>query len=165
MPRAWLTGGETEEMTEVIWKPHATVASLCERDGRYLLVKESIDDREVYNQPAGHLEAGESLIDAVIRETLEETRYPFTPTGLQGVYRYCSDTEHGRTYLRFLFRGDVGERLEGALDEGIIAAEWLGYDEVLACKDRHRSPMVLQCIEDYRHKPGFPLDVLSQEFA
>ena len=115
-------------MAEAIWKPHATVASLCERDGRYLLVKESIDDREVYNQPAGHLEPGESLIDAVIRETLEETRYPFTPTGLQGVYRYCSDTEKGRTYLRFLFRGEVGDRLEGALDQGIIAAEWLSYD-------------------------------------
>lgn len=165
MPRAWRTGGETQEMTEVIWKPHATVASLCERDGRYLLVKESIDGREVYNQPAGHLEAGESLIDAAIRETLEETRYPFTPTGLQGVYRYCSDTERGRTYLRFLFRGDVGERLEGALDEGIIAAEWLSYAEVLASRERHRSPMVLQCIEDFRSKPGFPLDVLSQEFA
>ena len=152
-------------MTDAIWKPHVTVASLCELDGSYLLVKENVDGRIVYNQPAGHLEPGETLVDAVIRETLEETRYVFTATGLQGVYRYQPRADACMTYLRFLFRGKLGERLEGDLDQGIIAAEWLSYDEVLDCRAQHRSPMVLQCIEDYRNGPGFPLDVINQEFA
>ena len=119
----------------------------------------------VYNQPAGHLDAGESLLDAVILETLEETRYRFEPSALQSIYRYRPSPASDMTFLRFLFRGDVGERLEGELDQGIIAAEWLSYDEVVACSDQHRSPMVLQCIDDFRRHPGFPLDVLSQEFA
>lgn len=152
-------------MAEVIWKPNTTVAAACERDGRYLLVRERVGRREVYNQPAGHLEAGETLLEAVIRETLEETRYPFQPTALQGVYRYRPSPSAPKTYLRFLFRGEVGERLDGELDAGIMAAEWLSYDEVVACRAQHRSPMVLQCIDDYRRGPGFSLDVLSREFA
>ena len=128
-------------------------------------MREEVDGRVVYNQPAGHLEAGESLLDAVIRETLEETRYPFTPRALQGVYRYQPPATETMTYLRFLFRGEVDERLDGELDQGIIAAEWLSYDEVVACSAQHRSPMVLQCIDDFRRSPGFPLDVISQEFA
>jgi 8-oxo-dGTP pyrophosphatase MutT (NUDIX family) len=153
-------------VAETIWKPHTTVAALCERDGRYLLVREQVDAEIVYNQPAGHLEAGETLLEAVIRETLEETRYPFTPETLQGVYRYQpAPADSNKTYLRFLFRGEVGERLEGDLDEGIIAAEWLSYAELLACKHQHRSPMVLQCIDDARRGAGFPLDVISLEFA
>jgi len=152
-------------MADTIWKPHTTVAAVCERDGRYLLVRERIDNRVVYNQPAGHLEAGETLLQAVMRETLEETRYPFTPTALQGVYRYRPDAGSSMTYLRFLFRGRVGERLEGDLDQGIIAAEWLNYDEVVGCRAQHRSPMVLQCIDDYRRSPGFSLAVISEVFA
>ncbi len=148
-----------------IWKPHATVASLCERDGRFLLVKENVSGLIVYNQPAGHLEPGETLIEAVVRETLEETRYQFTPKALQGIYRFCPNPGTDEAYLRFLFRGELGKRLEGDLDQGIIAAEWMSYDEVLACREQHRSPMVLQCIEDYCNGPGFPLDVISQEFA
>ena len=165
MPRDSRTGGELPKMVDAVWKPHTTVASLCERDGKYLLVKETANGRIVYNQPAGHLDTGESLIEAVIRETLEETRYSFTPQALQAVYRYCPDPESDKTYLRFLFRGDVGERLEGKLDQGIIAAEWLSYDEVLACRAQHRSPIVLQGIDDFRSGPGYPLDVISQEFA
>jgi 8-oxo-dGTP pyrophosphatase MutT (NUDIX family) len=153
-------------MSDPVWKPHTTVASICELDDRFLLVREVVDGKTVYNQPAGHLEPDETLLEAVVRETLEETRYPFTPETLQGVYRYQpTSADSNKTYLRFLFRGEVGERLEGDLDEGIIAAEWLSYDEVLACKHQHRSPMVLQCIDDYRRSPGFSLDVLSQEFA
>jgi len=152
-------------VAEKIWKPHTTVAAACERDGRYLLVREQVGGREVYNQPAGHLEAGETLLQAVVRETLEETRYHFTPTALQGVYRYRPRASRDTTYLRFLFRGEVGERLEGALDQGIIAVEWLSYDEIVACRAQHRSPMVLQCIDDYRRSPGFSLDVISEEFA
>ncbi|MCG6888872.1 MAG: NUDIX hydrolase [Gammaproteobacteria bacterium] len=152
-------------MGESLWKPHTTVASICELDGRFLLVREVVDGCTVYNQPAGHLEPGETLLEAVVRETLEETRYRFRPLALQGIYRYRPSRESAKTYLRYLFRGEVGERLEGDLDRGIIAAEWLSYDEVVACRDQHRSPMVLQCIDDYRRIPGFSLDVLSREFA
>jgi 8-oxo-dGTP pyrophosphatase MutT (NUDIX family) len=152
-------------VAEVIWKPHTTVAAVCERNGRYLLVREQVGRREVYNQPAGHLEAGETLLQAVVRETLEETRYSFTPTALQGVYRYRPGMSRNKTYLRFLFRGEVGVRLEGDLDQGIIAVEWLSYDEIVACSAQHRSPMVLQCIDDYRRSPGFSLDVISEDFA
>ena len=165
MPRALPTGGETPKLAETIWKPHATVASICERDGKYLLVKEKAAGRVVYNQPAGHLDPGETLIEAVIRETMEETRYPFTPRSLQGIYRYRPDPKANKTYLRFLFRGDVGDRIDGELDRGIIAAEWLSYEEVLSCSAQHRSPMVLQCIDDFRNGTGYPLDVISQEFA
>jgi len=152
-------------VADTIWKPNTTVAAVCERDGRYLLVRERVGRREVYNQPAGHLEAGETLLQAVVRETMEETRFPFTPTALQGVYRYRPSENKDRTYLRFLFRGVVGERLEGDLDQGIIAVEWLSYDEIVDCRAQHRSPMVLQCIDDYRRGPGFPLDVISEDFA
>jgi 8-oxo-dGTP pyrophosphatase MutT (NUDIX family) len=152
-------------MPETVWKPHTTVAALCERDGKYLLVKEKIDGRVVYNQPAGHLEPGETLLEAVVRETLEETRYLFTPQALQGVYRFKPDESSAKTYLRFLFRGVVGELVEGELDQGIIAAQWLSYAQVLSCREQHRSPMVLQCIEDFRRQPGYPLDIISQEFA
>jgi 8-oxo-dGTP pyrophosphatase MutT (NUDIX family) len=152
-------------MAEAIWKPHATVASICELGSKYLLVREEVDGRVVYNQPAGHLEPGESLIDAVIRETLEETRYPFKPLALQGIYRFQPHDSSDATYLRFAFRGPVGARLAGELDQGIIAAEWLSYDEVVASRAQHRSPMVLQCIDDYRDGPCFPLDVISRAFA
>ena len=170
MPRASPTGVKPVRaaetlMAEKIWKPHSTVAAVCERDGRYLLVREQIGGREVYNQPAGHLEAGETLLQAVVRETLEETRYRFTPTALQGIYRYRPSPDRDMTYLRFLFRGEIGEWLEGDLDQGIIAAEWLSYDEIVDSRRQHRSPMVLQCIDDYRRSPGFPLAVISEDFA
>ena len=152
-------------MAESVWKPRTTVAAICEREGRFLLVREKVNGDMVYNQPAGHLDPNESLLQAVIRETLEETRYHFVPTALQGIYRYQPDPGSNKTYLRFLFRGEVGEKTDGPLDDGIIAAEWLSYDEVRACRDRHRSPMVMQCIEDFRNGPGYPLSVISQEFA
>jgi len=165
MRRVSHTGGETHKLDKNVWKPHTTVASICERNGKYLLVKENANGQIVYNQPAGHLDPGETLVDAVIRETLEETRYPFTPLFLQGVYRFCPNPAKDKAYLRFLFRGDVGERVEGELDQGIIAAEWLSYDEILDCRAQHRSPMVLQCIEDFRDGPGYPLDIISKVFA
>ncbi len=152
-------------MAETVWKPNTTVAALCERDGRYLLVRERVKGRVVYNQPAGHLESGESLIDAVVRETLEETRYRFEPEALQGIYRFIPPDSPGKTYLRFLFRGRVGKRIEGELDRGIIAAEWMSYEEILACREQHRTPVVMQCIDDARASPGYPLDVISRVFA
>lgn len=152
-------------MAETVWKPNTTVAALCERDGRYLLVREKVRGQVVYNQPAGHLEAGESLLDAVVRETLEETRYCFEPGALQGIYRFSPPDNPRKTYLRFLFRGRVTGTVEGELDEGIIAAEWMTYDDIYACRAQHRTPVVMQCIDDARASPGFPLDVISRVFA
>ncbi len=152
-------------MAETVWKPNTTVAALCEREGRYLLVRERVRGRIVYNQPAGHLEAGESLLDAVIRETLEETRYRFEPETLQGIYRFCPPDNSAKTYLRFLFRGSVAGSVEGELDRGIIAAEWMTYEEIRACRAQHRTPVVMQCIDDARASPGYPLDVISRVYA
>ncbi len=152
-------------MSETVWKPRTTVAALCERGGKFLPVRENVNGATVYNQPAGHLDPDETLLEAVVRETLEETRYRFKPTALQGIYRFKPDPAADKTYIRFLFRGEVGEHLEGPLDSGIIAAEWLSYEQVIACRAQHRSPMVLQCIDDFLSGAGYPLDVISQEFA
>ncbi len=152
-------------MSESVWKPRTTVAAICERDGKFLLVRENVNGNIVYNQPAGHLDPDETLLQAVVRETLEETSYRFKPTTLQGIYRFKPDPDANKTYIRFLFRGEVGDRIEGPLDQAIIAAEWLSYEEVCACRDQHRNPMVLQCIDDFCNRPGYPLDVISQDFA
>jgi 8-oxo-dGTP pyrophosphatase MutT (NUDIX family) len=152
-------------MTEEVWKPHTTVAALIEREGKFLLVKEMINGKVVYNQPAGHLEPGESLLEAVIRETLEETRYDFTPTALQGVYRFVPDPAQDSSYIRFLFRGTVGGNLGGKLDAGIISADWLSIEEIKSCKDQHRSPLVLQCVKDYLYNSPCSLDLISRKFA
>lgn len=165
MHRGWRTGGEADTVDEAIWKPRATVAALCERDGKYLLVREEADGKRVFNQPAGHLEPNETLVQAVVRETLEETRYVFEPTALLGIYRYQPRPGNPDTYLRFLFRGEVGEIIDGPLDDEILAVEWLSYDQVLDFRAEHRSPMVMQAIEDSRNRPGYPLDLISAEFA
>ena len=94
------------------WYPHVTVATVVEKDDKYLLVEERSNGALVINQPAGHLDPGENLVQAAVRETLEETRYHFLPRALQGVYRYTPAAAGEVTYLRFLFRGEVGERLE-----------------------------------------------------
>ncbi len=160
MHRAWQSGG-ANNMPESIWKPHVTVAALAEQDGRFLLVRENVREQIVFNQPAGHLEAGESLVDAVVRETLEETRYQFKPKGLVSIYRFTPEDAPHKTYLRFLFSGSVGQRDELPLDQGILGYEWMSYDEVISCQSQHRTPVVLQGIRDYLEKPGFSLDILS----
>ena len=152
-------------MAETIWKPHVTVAALAQRDDRFLLVRENIRGDIVFNQPAGHLEAGETLIDAVVRETLEETRYQFTPDGLVSIYRFTPEDSPHKTYLRFLFHGTVGDNDDQPFDEGILGCEWLTYEEILDCKHQHRTPVVLQGIEDYLEKRSFPLDILSSVHA
>lgn len=152
-------------MPESVWKPHVTVAAIGERNGKFLLVREEVKGRIVFNQPAGHLEENETLIDAVIRETLEETQYQFSPSGLQGIYRGSPAGNPEITYLRFLFAGVIGEHLNGKLDQGVISAEWLSYDEIKACQSDHRSPMVMQCIDDYLDHPCCSLDVISQLYA
>jgi len=152
-------------MDDPVWKPHTTVAAIGERNGKFLLVKEKVKGEIVFNQPAGHLDPGESLLDAVIRETLEETQYEFTPTGLQGIYHLVLDENSDSTYIRYLFRGKIGSNLNGKLDDGIISAEWMSYDEIQSCREHHRSPLVLQGIEDYLHKQPYPLDIFSQMFT
>lgn len=163
MPRAWSTGTSIV-MADDVWKPHVTVAAICERDGRFLLVREKIQGIEVLNQPAGHLDPGETLEQAVIRETLEETSYPFVPRQLSGIYRFLPNQNSDETHLRFAFSGDTGRCLNQPLDKDIVCAEWMTLEQIKACQAHHRSPMVLQCILDYLHEPSYPLQVFSTAF-
>lgn len=143
-----------------IWRPSVTVAAVVERDGRFLLVEEETPRGRLFNQPAGHLDPGESLVHAVGRETLEETAHTFQPTGLLGIYQYHSSAD-GVTYIRFAFTGEIaGHDAERALDHGIIRAAWLTPEEIRRDSGRHRSPLVMRCIEDYLAGRRFPLDVL-----
>ncbi|AEK63460.1 NUDIX hydrolase [Collimonas fungivorans] len=150
-------------MTDV-WKPAVTVAAIIERDGRFLLIEEATSDGIRINQPAGHLDPNESLAQAVVRETLEETAHDFTPTALVGMYmaRYVSvRTGKAVTYLRFAFCGDLGARHDQALDHGILRTLWMSRDELAACPERHRSPQVLLCIDDYLRGQRAPLSMLN----
>src|SRR5687767_4348607 len=133
----------------MIWKPNVVVAAVAERDGRFLLVEEEADGSVVLNQPAGHLDEGESLIDAVMRETLEETAWHFEPQALLGVYRWVHQAK-GVTYMRFTFAGRV-TRHDAArtLDDGILRALWLTPEQIRAERTRHRSPLVERCLNDF----------------
>jgi ADP-ribose pyrophosphatase YjhB (NUDIX family) len=142
-----------------VWKPSVTVAGVIERDGRYLLVEEEIDGRVVINQPAGHWEPGETLADACVREVLEETAHRFRPTGLVGVYRWHY-APADVTFLRFTFTGVVEGVEDRPLDREIRRAVWLAYDEVRAVQSRHRSPLVMACIDDHRAGKRYPLEVI-----
>ena len=145
----------------MLWKPHVTVAAVLERDGRFLLVEEMTEDGVRYNQPAGHLECGESLIEAAIRETREETAYDFLPEALIGIYQWRKP-ERELSYLRFAFSGRVlaHDALQ-QLDEGIIAAHWLTPDEIRVRQAQLRSPLVMRCIEDYLADCRCPLGLLT----
>lgn len=139
-----------------------TVAAVTERDGKFLLVEEESDGFTVYNQPAGHLENGESLIDAVIRETLEETAWVFAPEALVGIYRWPHTTKD-ITFIRFAFCGQLLHRqADRPLDNGIIQTLWMSADEVQACSSQHRSPQVLQCINDYLAGQRVALEILKE---
>ncbi|MEW5783214.1 MAG: NUDIX hydrolase [Pseudomonadota bacterium] len=143
-----------------IWKPNVTVAALMEREGRFLLVEEETAEGLRFNQPAGHLDEGESLIEACAREALEETAHAFTPTALVGVYQWPRP-QGDITYLRFAFAGEVGARdAARPLDTGILRAVWMTVEEIEACRDRHRSPLVLQCIRDYLAGRRYPLELI-----
>jgi 8-oxo-dGTP pyrophosphatase MutT (NUDIX family) len=147
------------------WRPSVTVAGVIERDGKFLFVEEVANGRRVLNQPAGHLDPGESLAEAVAREVLEETAHRFRPTGLVGIYRWHYDQEDV-TFLRFAFRGEVqGVEQARALDKEILAAVWLTPAELAARRAEHRSPLVQQCVEDYLAGRSFPLDVLSKAYG
>jgi len=146
-----------------IWKPSVTVAAVIERDGRFLLVEEETSEGVRLNQPAGHLDPNETLEQAVARETMEEAAHEFTPTELVGVYlsRYLSSrTNTEVTYLRFAFRGQLGASVDSPLDEGILRTLWMTYDELLATRPRHRSDLVMQCVDDYLAGKRAPLSLL-----
>lgn len=147
------------------WRPSVTVAAVVERGGKFLLVEEDIDGRRVLNQPAGHLDPGESLVAACRREVLEETAQHFAPRALVGIYRWHY-ARRDVTFLRFCFCGELeGEERGRALDRGIVAARWLSFDELRASKAQHRSPLVEECVRDFLAGRRFPLDVFSAQFA
>ena len=139
-----------------------TVAAIVERDGRFLVIEEHTTDGLRINQPAGHLEAGETLVDAVKRETLEETAHVFAPQALVGTYlTHFERPGKSVTYLRFTFCGTTSGAVPGMkLDKGIVRAIWLTADELRACVDRHRSPAVLECLEHYLAGRRVPLDFI-----
>jgi len=149
------------------FRPSVTVAAVIEHGGRYLLVEEETPEGLRLNNPAGHLEQGETPLQAVCREALEETARIFTPTAMLGVYlsRFRRPARgEDVTYLRLAYTGTVGEPLPGqGLDAGIVRTLWLTADEVRASADRHRSPLVRRCIDDHAAGRRFPLDLLSAD--
>lgn len=145
------------------WKPSVTVAAVMERDGRFLLIEEEQGDggEPVYNQPAGHWERDETLVQACAREVLEESAHRFEPKQLVGVYRWRRP-QGDPTYLRFAFCGEILGVEEGrALDEGILRAVWLSPEEIRRLVPRHRSPLVWRCVEDYLAGRRYPLDLIT----
>jgi 8-oxo-dGTP pyrophosphatase MutT (NUDIX family) len=145
----------------MVWKPNVTVAAVIEQNGKYLLVEEEADSDQSFNQPTGHWEPDESIIEGVIRETLEETGYTFVPQSLLGIYRWHSRAKDV-IYLRFAFTGLVaGHDPARMLDMGILRAEWFGVDEIRGLISRHRIPLVMQCIEDHLAGKHYPLDIFS----
>ena len=150
------------------WKPSVTVAAIIERQGRYLLIEEHTPEGLRLNNPAGHLEPGEDPVSACAREAIEETAHPFVPQHLVGVYlsRFQRPARADReaedvTYLRFAFSGQVDDPVaDRKLDEGILRTLWMTLDEVRASADRHRSPLVLRCIEDHARGQRWPLAVV-----
>lgn len=145
----------------MVWKPDVTVAAVIEREGRFLLVEERVSGRVVFNQPAGHVEDGESLRDAVVRETLEETAWHFEPDALIGIYLWKSGLRN-RSFLRIAFSGACRARdAQRPLDDGILRAVWLSREELAERQGRLRSPMVLRCIDDYLSGARYPQDLLN----
>jgi len=137
-----------------------TVAAVVSRGERFLVVEEQAGGRVVFNQPAGHLEPGESLVDAVVRETKEETGFHFSPQSIVGVYLWhCDEAE--RSFLRVTFTGTVDDpETPPVLDEGIIAAHWLTRQQLLNGQRQLRSPMVIRCLDDFQAGANYPLDCL-----
>ena len=148
-------------MKKAQFKPNTTVAAIIELNGKFLLVEEVTERGNRFNQPAGHLEYGESLIQAVIRETMEEAAYEFTPEALLGVYQW-KHPHNDTTYLRFAFIGKVGVHYPlQELDDGIVQAVWMDIDEIRDKAGLMRSPQVITCVDDYLAGKRFPLDVIT----
>ena len=152
-------------ITDIRWKPSVTVAAVIEQDGRFLLVEEHTPEGLRLNNPAGHLDPGESLLQAVVREVLEETACVFTPSHLVGIYQ--ARLQRGLediTYLRFAFAGTVGPPEPGrALDTPIVRTLWLAPAEIGASRERHRSPLLWRCVQDHLKGRRYPLALLMTE--
>jgi ADP-ribose pyrophosphatase YjhB (NUDIX family) len=146
-------------------RPSITVAAVIERGGSFLLVEEEDEGRILFNQPAGHLELRESLAEACAREVLEESAWHFRPSALVGIYLWGKPRPAGApevSYLRFAFCGELGAHETGRkLDTGIVRAVWLGVDEIRASSARHRSPLVMRCIDDYLAGRRYALELLT----
>lgn len=149
-------------MSETIWKPHVTVAAIAERDGNYLLVEElNSRGEKVINQPAGHLDEGENLIDACIRETLEETGWGFQPEALVGIYRWINPRD-GETFLRYSFCGQLTEQqFPEPPDNSILRTRWLTREQLDSPAIGLRSVLVTHCIDEYLTGTRYPLSLLS----
>ena len=147
----------------MIWTPHFTVAAVIQRDGKFLMVEERKDERSVYNQPAGHVENQETIQNAVIREVKEETAWDFTPEYIVGCYKWRKQ-DVDITYIRVCFAGSVSHHdPEQALDDGILAANWLSYEDITSMNtQKMRSPMVCKCIDDYRNQIQYPLELIRE---
>jgi 8-oxo-dGTP pyrophosphatase MutT (NUDIX family) len=144
------------------WHPDITVAAVVEREQRFLMVEERIRSKTVFNQPAGHVEAGESLLDAVIRETREESAWQFTPEALVGIYLW-RHPRSGRDTLRFAFTGALGDHdPELQLDKPIIATHWLSRGELMLRESQLRTPVVMRCIDDFLSGQRLPLTALAE---
>lgn len=144
-----------------LFQPDITVAALVLRDGRFLTVEEDVRGARVLNQPAGHVEPGESLLQAVVRETLEETGWDVRPTGLVGVYQWTDDADGGRSYLRFVFAAEaLGHHAERTLDEGIVRSLWLSPGEMRDCATPLRTPLVLAAIDHFLAGQRLPLSAV-----
>jgi len=141
--------------------PDITVAAIAETAGRFLIVEERINRRLVFNQPAGHVERGETLLAAVVREVREETAWHFDPHGLLGVYLWRNPTAR-RATLRFAFTGGVRNHdAAQRLDHGIVRTHWLSLPELTARSGQLRSPLVMRCVEDYLAKAPQDLAVVG----
>jgi 8-oxo-dGTP pyrophosphatase MutT (NUDIX family) len=152
-------------MPGMVWKPDVTVAAVAEIDGRFLFVEERSSGRVVINQPAGHLEDGETFLEAVVRETLEETAWRFEPQALLGVYVWRPEHQH-RTFLRVAFAGAVSDHDPSRpLDRGILRTRWLTRDQLAETRTRLRSPLVTQCVDDYLAGTRHPLSLISHLIA
>lgn len=153
------------------WKPSVTVAAVIEKDGRFLLVEEHTSEGLRLNNPAGHLEPGESLVEACIREVLEETSCAFKPTALVGMYmsRLRSPGRNGAeerdlTYLRFAFCGEAGSPDPSRrLDHGIVRTHWMTAAQIRSNPARHRSPLLQRGLDDYLAGRRFPLDMIGTD--
>jgi 8-oxo-dGTP pyrophosphatase MutT (NUDIX family) len=145
----------------VRWNPEVTVAAIVRVDDRFLMVEERVAGRLVLNQPAGHLEDGETLIEAAVRETREETAWRFHPEALVGVYLWRNPAD-GRSFLRFAFCGTVDDHQPKLpLDIGIVRAVWLTRDQLVARTPQLRSPLVMRCLDDFLQGVRQPLETVA----